>query len=128
MSLFATLVSATWNCSETPCRGVGSIVTGGVETDSRLAARASDEEPRGPTEEVSAALAGRPHPDSADLIRADRDPMKANCLVRIQDAAGQSDDLCTSTAACLMSIDTSVAIKWYIPEVLHSVRGQKLYV
>jgi plasmid stability protein len=39
-----------------------------------LAARASDEDAaRALAEQVSAALAGRPHPDSADLIRADRD-------------------------------------------------------
>jgi plasmid stability protein len=39
-----------------------------------LAARASDEETaRALAERVSAALAGRQHPDSADLIRNDRD-------------------------------------------------------
>jgi plasmid stability protein len=39
-----------------------------------LAARASDEDAaRALAEQVSAALGGRPHPDSADLIRADRD-------------------------------------------------------
>jgi hypothetical protein len=39
-----------------------------------LAARASDEEAAcAVAERVSATLAGRPHPDSADLIRADRD-------------------------------------------------------
>jgi len=39
-----------------------------------LAARASDEDAaRALAERVSAALAGRPHPDSADLIRKDRD-------------------------------------------------------
>jgi hypothetical protein len=39
-----------------------------------LAARASDDEAsRALAEQVSAALAGRSHPDSADLIRADRD-------------------------------------------------------
>jgi plasmid stability protein len=38
------------------------------------AARASDDDAsRALAEEVSVALAGRPHPDSADLIRADRD-------------------------------------------------------
>jgi hypothetical protein len=39
-----------------------------------LAARASDEDAaRALAERVSAALAARPHPDSADLIREDRD-------------------------------------------------------
>jgi plasmid stability protein len=39
-----------------------------------LAARASDEDAAlALAEQVSAALAGRQHPDSADLIRADRD-------------------------------------------------------
>jgi antitoxin FitA len=39
-----------------------------------MAARASDEDSaRALAESVSAALAGRQHPDSADLIRKDRD-------------------------------------------------------
>jgi hypothetical protein len=39
-----------------------------------LAARASDEDAaRALAERVSAALAGRPHPDSVALIREDRD-------------------------------------------------------
>jgi len=39
-----------------------------------LSARASDEvAARALAEQVSAALAGRSHPDSADLIREDRD-------------------------------------------------------
>jgi plasmid stability protein len=39
-----------------------------------LAAQASDEDAaRALAEQVSSTLAGRPHPDSADLIRKDRD-------------------------------------------------------
>jgi plasmid stability protein len=39
-----------------------------------LAARAADEDAaRALAEQVSSTLAGRPHPDSADLIRKDRD-------------------------------------------------------